>query len=121
MKEFGLVSKYVKRRKKNMELPTNKEVIENKVNRVFSGREALEVIVSDLTYVDINGKWCYICLIVELAHREIIGFAAGANKDSKLVEAALRSVKIDLRKVDIFHTDRGGEFKATSENPCKTK
>jgi hypothetical protein len=81
------------------------------VNREFGGRKPLEVVISDLTYVDVKGKWNYVCLLTELSQREIIGFSAGENKDAKLVEKAFLSVKIDLRKVNYFHTDRGSEFK----------
>jgi len=110
MNQEGLVSKYVRRRKPTVER-TNRDPINNTLDRKFSGYKTNEVMVSDLTYVDLNGKWCYICLIVELSHREIIGHSAGEKHDAKLVETALYSVKIDLRNIDTFHTDRGGEFK----------
>jgi len=110
MRQEGLVSKYIQRRKKG-EPKTNKDPINNKLDRVFGGYKPKEVMVSDLTYVDINNKWHYICLIVELSHREIIGFSAGKNKDAKLVQAAIYSIKGSLRDIGIFHTDRGGEFK----------
>lgn len=112
MKEERLISKYVKRRKaKSSENAVNTDEIGNKVNRNFNGRKPLEVVVSDLTYVDVNRKWCYICLLIELSHREIIGYAAGENKDAELVKSAWLTVKKDIRDICIFHTDRGSEFK----------
>lgn len=111
MKKENLVSKYIKKRRKQQENPTNRDNIPDRLNRQFGGKRTCEVVVSDLTYVDINKRWYYICLIVELSHREIIGFAAGENKDAELVKDALYSIKTDLRKVDTFHSDRGGEFK----------
>jgi len=50
-------------------------------------------------------------LLVDIATREIIGFAAGRNKDTKLVRTAICRADVDLGGIDIFHTDRGGEFK----------
>ena len=112
IKEENLVSKYVKRRKpRNAESLVNTDDITNKVNRSFNGRKPLEVVVSDLTYVDVNNKWCYICLLIELSHREIIGYAAGKSKDAELVKSAWLNVKKDIRDICIFHTDRGSEFK----------
>ena len=40
-----------------------------------------------------------------------MGSAAGRNKDAKLVRKAIYRADVDLRDIDIFHTDRGGEFK----------
>lgn len=111
MKQENLVSKYVKRRKPKAQNPVNTDKIDNKVDRRFNDRKPLEVVDSDLTYVDINNKWHYICLLVELSHREIIGFSAGKNKDAELVKAAWLTVRKDIRKICIFHTDRGSEFK----------
>lgn len=111
MKSEGLISKYVLKRQKTAINPTNRDEIPDRLNRQFGGKKTCEVVVSDLTYVDINSKWHYICLIVELAHREIIGFSAGENKDAQLVKTAIYSIKTDLRKIDTFHSDRGGEFK----------
>jgi transposase InsO family protein len=79
--------------------------------RIFSGKKTLEVVASDLTYVRVGKEWHYICLLVELAHREIIGHAASNNKDAELVKAAWYSIKEYLRKICIFHSDRGSEFK----------
>ena len=83
MKEEKLVSKYVRRRKlKSSVSNVNHDEIDNKIDRKFNDRKPLEVVASDLTYVDINQKWHYICLLIELSHREIIGYSAGKNKDA---------------------------------------
>lgn len=112
MKEENLVSKYVKRRQpRTSQDAANHDEIGNKIDRKFNGRKPLEVVASDLTYVDINHKWNYICLLIELSHREIIGYSAGENKDAGLVKAAWLTVKEDIRDICIFHTDRGSEFK----------
>lgn len=112
IKEENIVSKYVRRRKSgSAQSIVNKDEIGNKVERSFNGRKPLEVVASDLTYVDVNHKWCYICLLIELSHREIIGYAAGKNKDAELVKSAWLTVKKDIRDICIFHTDRGSEFK----------
>ena len=89
----------------------NEAKVANVVNRSFNGRNNLEVVVSDLTYARVNGKWNYVCLMLDLFNREIIGFSAGPNKDARLVYEAFASIKHDLSKVKIFHTDRGNEFK----------
>jgi len=114
MKKYNLVSKYVKRGKRVKR--TGKDAVNNEnqpniVERKWDGRSPLEVVVSDLTYVKAGSSWHYICLIADVATRGIIGSAAGRSKDAKLVRKAIYGSDVDLRDIDIFHTDRGGEFK----------
>ena len=110
MKKYGLVSKYVKKQKSRKSV-INEEAKPNIVNREFEGRKPYDVVVSDLTYVKVGSKWHYVCLLLDLSARDIIGFAAGKNKDAKLVRKAFYRVNTDLRNINIFHTDRGSEFK----------
>lgn len=42
---------------------------------------------------------------------EIIGYAAGKNKNAELVYKAFGRIKTNLNNINIFHTDRGNEFK----------
>ncbi len=67
--------------------------------------------ISDPTYVRVLEKWCYICILIDLLNREIIGYSAGSRKDASLVYDAFLSSSVNLSKVKIFHTDRGNEFK----------
>ena len=74
----------------------------NVVNREFDRREKYEVVVSDLTYVKIGGKWRYLCLLLDLCGRKILGSAVGNQKDAELVETAFYSVQADLRQIGLF-------------------
>lgn len=111
MNLHGLVSNYTVKQFKVHKATCNEEKVENILNREFEREEKLDVVVSDLTYVNVAGKWNYICLILDLWNREIIGYAAGKHKDAKLVYQAFRRIPYDLSKINIFHTDRGNEFK----------
>ncbi|SHH14629.1 Integrase core domain-containing protein [Tepidibacter thalassicus DSM 15285] len=59
-----------------------------------------------------KGKWNYICILLDLYNCEIIGYAAGKNKDSKLVCKVFSKIKRPLNEIEILHTDRGNEFKS---------
>lgn len=111
MDKYGLVSNYTIKQFKVHKNSCNEEKIENKVDRKFNDREQLEVVISDLTYVRVRDKWCYICILIDLFNREIIGYSAGAHKNAQLVYDAFLSSRVNLSKVKIFHTDRGNEFK----------
>lgn len=111
MKLHGLVSNYTVKQFKVHKAKCNEEDKPNILNREFKREKKLEVVVSDLTYVNVAGKWNYICLILDLWNREIIGYAAGKHKTAELVYQAICKVPYDLNQIEIFHTDRGNEFK----------
>jgi len=111
MMKYSLVSKYTIRNAKKKSNTVNEDEVRNIVNREFDNRKKYEVVVSDLTYIKIGGKWRYLCLLLDLCGRKILGSAVGNQKDAKLVESAFYTVQSDLRLINIFHTDRGSEFK----------
>lgn len=111
MKEQGLVSTYTITQYKPHKASCNEEQHPNELSRQFSQSEAKRVVVSDLTYVRIQNRWHYICVFVDLFNREIIGSSVGPTKDAALVSRAFASVEGDLRQIQLFHTDRGSEFK----------
>jgi len=110
MKKYDLESVYTKRRYKNKATGVNNSEIPNLIERQFNNRKPMEVLISDLTYVRVLSRWCYVCLIIDISNREISGYSCGEHKDAELVERALFSIKSDMDEVDIFHTDRGREF-----------
>ena len=111
MKKYGLVSSYTVKQYKVHSPKCNEDKVANVVNRDFNKEESLDVVVSDLTYVNVKGKWNYICLIIDLFNREFVGYAAGKKKNAELVTNAFKSIKRPLDQINILHTDRGNEFK----------
>lgn len=81
------------------------------LDREFEVDEEMSVLVSDLTYVRVGKSWNYVCFLVDLYNREIVGHSAGERKDAALVQDAFATVKRPLADVKLFHTDRGSEFK----------
>lgn len=110
MKKHKLISKYTKPKYKHYSKEKNEHEIPNKVDREFSKRKPLEVVVTDLKYVRVKGKWAYICAITDLFNREIIGYSCSSLKDSKVVIDSINTIKYPLDNIKIFHTDRGKEF-----------
>jgi transposase InsO family protein len=111
MAKYGLVSNYTLRCNKKRKRTVNNDEIANIVERKFDERKKYEVVVSDLTYIKIAGKWHYLCLLLDLCGRKILGSAVGNQHNAKLVETAFYSIQADLRQIKLFHTDRGSEFK----------
>jgi len=111
MSKYSLISKYTLKRKGKRKAEVNNDPIINEVQRNFNERKPLEVVVSDLTYIKCAGRWHYLCLLLDLCDRKIIGSAVGRVKDARLVRKAFYGIQADLRRINIFHTDRGSEFK----------
>ena len=111
MKQEGLVSNDTVAQYKQHVPTCNEDQVENVLDRTFQEQPKHCVVVSDLTYVRVGKHWNYICVLVDLFNREIIGYSAGKNKDSNLVIQAFSKATINLRQIQLFHTDRGNEFK----------
>src|SRR5699024_4575545 len=62
MNKYGLVSSYTVKQFKVHKTKCNEDQNQNPniLNREFQ-RDSLEAVVSDLTYVNVAGKWNYIC------------------------------------------------------------
>lgn len=110
MRRLNLESAYAVSRFKVHRSVCNEAPIPNVLNRQFDNQCEYAVIVSDLTYVRVNYKWNYICILLDLFNREIIGFSAGAHKTAELVYDAFATVNVNLERIQMFHTDRGSEF-----------
>lgn len=111
MKQEGLVSSYTTAQFHPQKDTCNESKVANVVNREFDDQPYRNVVVSDLTYVRVGMNWNYICVLVDLFNREIIGYSAGPHKTARLVKEAFMTVNGSLKDVQIFHTDRGNEFK----------
>lgn len=111
MRQEGLVSNYTTAQFKTQKAKCNESRVKNILDRQFNGQGYRDVVVSDLTYVRVGKHWNYICVLVDLSNREIIGYSAGKHKTAELVRQAFMSVEGDLSDIHIFHTDRGNEFK----------
>ena len=111
MKQEGLVSTYTTAQFHPQRDTCNESKIANVVNREFDEQPYRNVVVSDLTYVRVGMNWNYICVLVDLFNREIIGYSAGPHKTANLAKQAFMTVSGSLENINIFHTDRGNEFK----------
>jgi putative transposase len=110
MKRLNMVSVYQKAAFKPHSKGKNEEPIPNHLARQFHQEKPLEAIVTDLTYVRVGNRWAYVCLIIDLFNREIIGLSLGWHKTAELVKQAIQSIPYALTKVNFFHSDRGKEF-----------
>jgi len=84
----------------------------NLLKQNFNIKNLNEVWTSDITYIRVGNKWCYLCVIMDLCNREILGWTFENHMKTDMVIAAL---KIAVRKRGypkgvIFHSDRGVQY-----------
>lgn len=110
MTKFNFISSYTTLTFKPQITTKNEQKIANMLSRQFDRTKPMEALVTDLTYVKVDKKWHYVCFILDLFNREIVGYSSGPNKSVDLVLQAIGTIEHSLTDVEIFHTDRGKEF-----------
>ena len=80
MRKNGLTSAYDGKRFKCRPDRPNEADLPNVVAMEFGGSAPCTHVCSDLTYVRVGGGWNYVCLLVDLSNREIVGHSAGPRQ-----------------------------------------
>jgi putative transposase len=85
----------------------------DRVNRQFDTGVLNAVWISDITYLDTDEGWLYLCAVRDGHSRRVLGWAVEDHMRADLVETALsRAVTLrgDLPGQVIFHADRGTQY-----------
>jgi transposase InsO family protein len=87
-------------------------VAENLVNREFDVAEPNLIWASDLSYVSTAEGWLYLCVILDLYSRKVIGWAMGPRMTAELMIQAFIMACMRRKPPDgvIFHSDRGSQY-----------
>ena len=113
MQDMGLISiregakdYYDKEKSKN----------KNYLNQKFNTTRPNEVWVSDITCFRYNEKYYYICVIVDLCARKVVGYKIGGKNSTQLTKSTFK-LAYESRHPDenlIFHTDNGSNYTSKS-------
>ena len=113
MQDMGLISiregakdYYDKEKSKN----------KNYLNQKFNTTRPNEVWVSDITCFRYNEKYYYICVIVDLCARKVVGYKIGGKNSTQLTKSTFK-LAYESRQPDenlIFHTDNGSNYTSKS-------
>jgi transposase InsO family protein len=108
----GLGARRRKRYRSTTDSAHDLPVAENLLNRRFEVSAANKVWVSDLTYIPTAEGWLYLCTVMDLHSRKIVGWSMYSRMTSDLVVQALMMAVIGRRppKGLIFHSDRGSQY-----------
>jgi putative transposase len=82
------------------------------VRRDFTATGPGTKLVGDITYLPTVEGWWYLATVIDLATREVIGYAMAGHHRAELVTDALRMAagRGDLKPDCIMHSDRGSEY-----------
>ncbi len=112
MRDAGLRAKTVKRFRVTTQSKHMLPVAENLLQRNFAVREPNRVWVSDITYIWTLQGWMYLCIILDLWDRKVVGWSMGKHLMAELATVALRNA-VMLRQPSeklMFHSDRGIQY-----------
>jgi putative transposase len=70
--------------------------------------------VSDITYVATIEGWLYLCVIIDLYSRKVVGWSTRKDMKVELLLEAFNKGTLTRRPPGplIFHSDKGGQYKA---------
>lgn len=91
-----------------------RQKLKNRIKRNFDTDRPNQVWVSDITYFYYNNKSYYICVIIDLYARMVIGYKIGNKNSTQLTKATFKKA-YKFRNPGsnlIFHTDRGSNYRS---------
>ena len=93
-----------------------KRLHRNYLNQQFHTTRPNEIWVSDITFFRYNEKNYYICAIIDLYARRVIGYKIGSKNSTQLTKSTFK-LAYESRRPDtnlIFHTDNGSNYTSKS-------
>ena len=113
MQDMGLTS--IRKESKDL-YDKGQRKYKNYLNQQFDATMPNQIWVSDITYFRYNNQNYYICAILDLYARAVVGYRVGKKNSTQLVKSTFK-LAYESRKPDkglIFHTDRGSNFRSNT-------
>lgn len=112
MRKHKIRSKLKRKFKKTTDSDHKLPVAPNHLMQDFRTQRPDQIWMSDLTYVSTAEGWLYVCAIIDLYSRRIVGWSASHRMTTDLVIAAYMRARRSRNpgKYLIFHSDRGSQY-----------
>jgi putative transposase len=113
MKHLGLRSKIKKKFKVTTDSRHNLYTSPNILDRQFKTDKPSRVWVSDITYIQIEKRFLYLTVIIDLYDRKVVGWNIGSALSTPTTTLPAWKMAVRNRKVEdglIFHSDRGVQY-----------
>lgn len=116
LRRNGLTAKGGRTGKRRVQKPTKEQYIEeNLIRDKFTVTEPNYLWCSDITEVKVKGGKLYVCGVIDVATRRIVGWAIDRRMTQEVVQRAIELAAIrNPKRPDgaIFHSDRGSQYTA---------
>ena len=115
MNELNLRTKTRKQNpyKQRMKDNSEKFYCENLLQREFKNKLPYKALGIDITYLKYNGRFAYLCVLLDVKTTEVISYALSQTMTKELaigtIEAGLEIIKENSYST-IIHSDRGSQF-----------
>ncbi|MFK7790921.1 MAG: IS3 family transposase [Phycisphaeraceae bacterium] len=88
----------------------------NLLDRKFNPKKRNQVWASDITYLQTNQGWLFLCVVIDLYSRRVVGWAMDNKQDSEMVSRALNMALVSrgMPSKLMHHSDQGCQY--TSEH-----
>lgn len=113
MKRLNISAIRPKRYVRTTQSSDNDPVAPNLLERDFEADQPGTKWVSDLTYFEVDHRWYYLTIVLDLADRAVIGWSISDDMTTENTTlAALAKAVINRRPAPsmIFHSDRGSQY-----------
>ena len=112
MDEAGLVPVTRRRIVNTTDSKHDLTIFPNLLQQNFSTSNINRIWVSDFTYIPTDEGWLYLCSVLDICSRRIVGWAVSKSIDRHLAIAALNNAVVNRKPEPefIFHTDRGCQY-----------
>lgn len=113
-RKYGLKAIFRKSfRKKTTDSNHRYPVSANLLKRNFTASRPNQVWVSDITYLRTNRGWLYLCVVIDLFSRKVVGWSMSKRIDTAIVADAFK-MAVQARRPQpwqlVFHSDRGSQY-----------
>lgn len=115
MRENGLVARQKKRFKVTTDSSHDLPISPNLLDRNFTVNDINRCWVSDITYIATMEGWLYLCTVLDLFSRKVVGWSMNSHMKAELAIDALE-MAVKHRKPSkglVFHSDRGVQYAST--------
>lgn len=109
MRDMGLIS--IRQEAKDL-YDKEKVLFSNHLNQQFTATAPNQVWLSDVTFFRYNNYSYYICVIIDLFARAVVGYRISRKNSTQLTKSTFRSAYEKRQPPEglLFHTDRGGNY-----------
>ena len=87
---------------------------ENLVNREFGSRGPRAVLLTDITYIPLNGAFCYLSTILDGCTKQVLSYVLSESLEVDFVLETVQKMVhqhgISLKKETILHSDQGCHY-----------